>query len=68
MTFAKFQFFNIIGASLWVIVLIAGGYFFSRIPIIRDHLNAIVLVGVVLAIVPLALGGIVEVFQESVPQ
>lgn len=64
MTFAKFQFFNIIGASLWVIVLVAGGYFFSHIPIIRDHLSAIVLVGVTLAIVPLALGGLWKFFRK----
>lgn len=64
MTFAKFQFYNIIGASLWVIVLVAGGYFFSNIPIIRDHLNAIVLVGVALAIFPLALGGLWRVCRK----
>lgn len=64
MTFAKFQFFNIIGASLWVIVLVAGGYFFSHIPVIRDHLSAIVLVGVALVIVPLALGGLWKFFRK----
>jgi membrane-associated protein len=58
MTFAKFQFFNIIGAVLWVSGLVAGGYFFGNIPVIRDHLNTIVLVGVAAAVVPLALGGL----------
>ncbi|SNT15113.1 membrane-associated protein [Noviherbaspirillum humi] len=57
MTFAKFQFFNFVGAALWVIGLVAGGYFFGNIPIIRDHLNTIVLIGVGAAVVPLALGG-----------
>jgi membrane-associated protein len=58
MTFAKFQFFNITGAALWVASLVAGGYFFGNIPIIRDHLNTIVLIGVAAAVVPLAVGAL----------
>jgi membrane-associated protein len=57
MTFVKFQVFNIAGAALWVIGLVAGGYFFGNIPVIRDHLNAIVLLGVGAAVIPLMLGG-----------
>ena len=57
MTFVKFQVFNISGAALWVIGLVAGGYFFGNIPIIRDHLNTIVLLGVGAAVIPLMLGG-----------
>jgi membrane-associated protein len=58
MTFAKFQLFNFIGALLWVVGLVAAGYFFGNIPVIRDHLNTIVLIGVGAAVVPLALGGL----------
>jgi membrane-associated protein len=58
MTHARFQMFNITGAVLWVAGLVTAGYFFGNIPVIRDHLTAIVLVGVGAAIVPLALGGI----------
>jgi len=36
----------------------ANGYFFGNIPVVRDHLTAIVLVGVGVAVVPLALGGL----------
>jgi membrane-associated protein len=64
MTFAKFQFFNIIGALLWVAGLVAGGYFFGNIPIIRDHLNTIVLLGVGAAVIPLALGGVWKVYRK----
>jgi membrane-associated protein len=64
MTFAKFQFFNIVGAALWVIGLVAGGYFFGNIPIIRDHLNTIVLAGVGAAVIPLALGGMWKVYRK----
>ncbi|TFW10412.1 hypothetical protein E4K72_01040 [Oxalobacteraceae bacterium OM1] len=58
MTFAKFQLYNVTGALLWVVGLVAGGYFFGNIPIIRDHLNTIVLLGVGAAVIPLALGGL----------
>jgi membrane-associated protein len=65
MTFAKFQVFNIAGAALWVIGLVAGGYFFGNIPVIRDHLNAIVLLGVGAAVIPLMLGGMWKLLRSK---
>ncbi|MBC7503267.1 MAG: VTT domain-containing protein [Herminiimonas sp.] len=64
MTFAKFQFYNITGAVLWVVSLVGGGYFFGNIPIIRDHLNTIVILGVAAAVVPLALGGLWKFYRK----
>jgi membrane-associated protein len=58
MTHARFQLYNFTGAALWVITLVTGGYFFGNIPVVRDHLTAIVLIGVGAAVVPLALGGL----------
>jgi membrane-associated protein len=58
MTHTRFQMFNITGAVLWVVGLVTAGYFFGNIPVVRDHLTAIVLVGVGAAVVPLALGGL----------
>ena len=46
MNFSRFQFFNITGAALWVFGLVIAGYFFGNIPIIRQNLNVIVLIGV----------------------
>ncbi|HWX02559.1 VTT domain-containing protein [Collimonas sp.] len=64
MNFSKFQFFNITGALLWVVGLVAAGYFFGNIPVIRDHLNTIVLVGVGAAVVPVALGGLWKFYKK----
>ena len=50
MTFRKFQLFVIAGVALWVITLVSSGYFFGNIPVIRDHLNSIVLLGVGLGV------------------
>ncbi|RJG00121.1 VTT domain-containing protein [Noviherbaspirillum saxi] len=58
MTFTKFQLFNVAGALFWVISLVAAGYFFGNIPIIRNHLNTIVLVGVGAAVIPVAVGAV----------
>ena len=58
MTFTRFQFYNFTGAALWVISLVTAGYFFGNLPIVRDNLTAIVLVGVGAAVVPVMVGGL----------
>ena len=58
MTFAKFQFYNITGAVLWVVSLVSAGYFFGNIPAVRQHLTTIVLIGVAAAVLPLLLGAL----------
>lgn len=56
MSFASFQLYNVTGALIWVGSLVTAGYFFGNIPIIRDHLNTIVLIGVGAAAGPVLLG------------
>ena len=60
MTHWRFQLFNVTGAALWVTSLVTAGYFFGDIPIVRDHLTAIVLIGISVVLVPLAIGGLVK--------
>jgi membrane-associated protein len=55
MAMTRFQLFNVGGAAAWVIGLVMAGYFFGNIPVIRDHLNTIVLIGVAAAAGPVAL-------------
>ncbi|HJV01876.1 MAG TPA: VTT domain-containing protein [Burkholderiaceae bacterium] len=57
MTHARFQLYNITGATLWVLLLTTAGYFFGNITVVREHLTEIVLFGVGIAVVPMALGG-----------
>jgi membrane-associated protein len=66
MSFSRFQFYNIAGGIGWVFSLILAGYFFGNIPIIRDHLNTIVLLGVCAAIIPIILGGIWRFYRKLV--
>jgi membrane-associated protein len=58
MTHTRFQLFNVTGALAWVVSLVTAGYFFGNIPVIRDHLTIIVLVGVSAAVVPIMVGGL----------
>ena len=64
MTHTRFQLYNITGSVLWVVGLVTAGYFFGNIPVVRDHLTTIVLVGVSAAVVPIALGGLWKVSKR----
>jgi len=64
MTFIKFQFFNIIGALLWVVGLVVFGYLFGNLPWVRQNLNTLVLIGIAAAILPIVLGGLWQVFRK----
>ncbi|MCE3605886.1 VTT domain-containing protein [Massilia sp. P8910] len=64
MTHARFQMYNFTGAALWVVTLVTAGFFFGNLPIVRDNLTLIVLLGVSVAIVPLALGGLWKVSRK----
>ena len=65
MNFSRFQFFNITGAALWVFGLVIAGYFFGNIPIIRQNLNVIVLIGVGAAAIPVILATLYKIFQRK---
>ena len=38
------------GATVWVVSLLAGGYLFGNVPLVRDHMSAIVLLGLALGL------------------
>mgnify|MGYP002395053493 FL=1 len=65
MNILRFQLFNITGAVLWVGGLVTLGYFFGNVPIIKEHLSTIALLGVSAAIVPVALGGLWKLFRKA---
>ncbi|NHZ61812.1 VTT domain-containing protein [Massilia genomosp. 1] len=64
MTHTRFQLYNITGALLWVVTLVTAGFFFGNMPIVRDNLTLIVLLGVGAAIIPLLLGGVYKVSRK----
>jgi membrane-associated protein len=65
MGFVQFQFYNITGAVLWVVSLVSAGYFLGHIPMIRDNLNTIVVIGIAAAMGPLILGGLWRLLRRK---
>ncbi|GAB3097333.1 VTT domain-containing protein [Bordetella muralis] len=63
MNVLRFQLFNVSGAILWVASLITAGYFFGNIPLVKEHLNTIVLLGLAAAIVPILLAGVIKLVR-----
>ncbi|TDR32028.1 VTT domain-containing protein [Hydromonas duriensis] len=61
----RFQQFNIIGAVLWVTIFVWGGYWFGSVPIIRDHLSTIAIIGFLAALIPAALGFMWRLLQRK---
>ena len=56
MTHRNFQIYNVLGAVLWIVSLILAGFYFGHIPLIKNNLSIIVMIGVGAAIVPIILG------------
>jgi membrane-associated protein len=63
MTFGKFLVAMTTGAAVWVVSLVLGGYFFGNIPIIRDHIGGIVLIGIGLGLGSLAVSWLVKTYR-----
>jgi membrane-associated protein len=56
MNYARFLFFNLLGALSWVLSLTLAGYFFANLPWVRKNLS-LVIVGIILvSLVPVAAG------------
>lgn len=64
MTFSRFLLSVTAGAGLWVGSLVAGGYFFGNLPVVRDHLSAIVLIGIGLGVGALLLGTLWRLYRR----
>jgi membrane-associated protein len=53
MPYRTFVVYNVIGGFLWVFTMILGGYFLGRaFPFLREHLEIVVIVIVMLSILP----------------
>jgi membrane-associated protein len=63
MDFRKFQLYNVLGAAIWVVTLVYGGYLFGNVPIIRDNLGIVLLVGILAVVGPLAVGLLVRLVR-----
>lgn len=52
MRYAKFLLFSIAGGALWIIGLIAAGYFFGNIPFVKKNFSLVIVAIIVISVLP----------------
>ncbi len=62
----RFQLFSALGAFLWSVLLVGGGYLFGNVAIVRDHLGLVLLAGLAAAFGPLLLLALARVYRGRV--
>ena len=55
MRFRTFQFYNVTGAFLWVILLVGAGFLLGEIPIVKRNFEAVVIAIVLVSVLPIAI-------------
>lgn len=53
MSYGRFLLYNVVGAALWVGLLVPAGYFFGNIPVVRENFAIVILVIVALSVMPI---------------
>lgn len=52
MTYLHFISYNIIGALLWVVLFICGGYWFADLPLVQNHFHYVIAAIIVISVLP----------------
>ncbi|HTJ97506.1 MAG TPA: VTT domain-containing protein, partial [Rhodocyclaceae bacterium] len=58
MTYARFTFFNVLGAVLWVVSLSVAGYLFGNVPGVKSNLTLLIVGIVIVSLLPALVGWI----------
>ena len=56
MSYAKFTFFNLVGALAWVVSLCLAGYWLGNIPWVKQNLSVIIIGIIVISLLPVGIG------------
>ena len=60
MHYARFQFYNIVGAVLWVGSLVCAGYLFGNMPWVKDNFGSVIVAIIIISILP----AVIEYFRQ----
>ena len=52
MTHLRYQFYNVSGSVLWVLLLVLAGYFFANVPIVKQNFSAVIIGIIVVSVLP----------------
>ncbi|GHU17667.1 membrane protein [Betaproteobacteria bacterium] len=56
MNYARFLFFNLLGAGAWVVSLTLAGYFFANLPWVQKNLSFVIIGIILVSLIPVAVG------------
>jgi membrane-associated protein len=54
MSYGRFLTYNVVGAALWVGLLVLAGFFFGNIPVVRENFTIVILAIVAISVMPIA--------------
>ena len=60
MTYRRFTTYNVVGAVLWINLLLGAGYLFGGLPVVQNNFTLVILAIVFVSILP----GVVEIVRE----
>ena len=55
MSYPKFLTYNIVGAVIWVVMFVLGGYFFGNIPTVRQNFSLVILAIIAISVLPIVI-------------
>ncbi len=55
MSYPRFLMYNVVGAALWVGLLVPAGFFFGNIPVVRENFTIVILAIVAISVLPIAI-------------
>ena len=60
MTYSKFIIYNILGAALWVALLVYSGFYFGNVKIVKDNFSLVIAAIIIVSILP----GFIEFIRQ----
>lgn len=53
MNYRRFMAFNVVGAGLWVVLIVPAGWFFGNIPVVKENFELVVIGIIVVSVLPM---------------
>ncbi|MCL2341854.1 MAG: VTT domain-containing protein [Firmicutes bacterium] len=65
MNYKKYFIYNSIGGILWVLLFLNLGYFFGRVPLVKDHFSLIIVAIVIISFIPVIYGAMKPMMKRK---